>query len=229
MSATRKIPAIAAQTAPPEPRRQRGRPPIISNEQLLEVARQVFIEQGIRATSGEVAARAGVSEGTLFHRFKSKDALFREAMRFDPEQIPEPFQEIAERAGTGDLRETLVDLGTRMLAIGRIAMPVMMMSWSNPAGEFALDKLDQAGCRASGYRRAFFNLRDFFAREVEAGRLGSHTQPEAIARIFMGSLHHYCMAELVFAKEPVSSLTPKAYVEALVDLLLHGAEPRPAR
>ena len=43
---------------------------MISKERLLVVAREVFLELGIRATTLEVAMRAGVAEGTIFHRFK---------------------------------------------------------------------------------------------------------------------------------------------------------------
>ena len=65
--------------------RTRGRPPVISTERLLDVAREVFLELGIRATTSEVATRAGIAEGTIFHRFKSKEELFRAAMNFDPD------------------------------------------------------------------------------------------------------------------------------------------------
>lgn len=214
MNARRNAPAREACPA----RKLRGRPPVITSEHLLDIAREVFLERGIRATTAEVAERAGVSEGTIFHRFKSKDALFRAAMRFDPEQMPEPFANLP-RGGTGDLRATLLQVGNGMLAIGRTAIPMMMMSWSNPTGEFSFDKLME---RPQGYRKAFYKLRDFFAEEVAARRLAA--DPEALARIFMGSLHHFCMVELIFANEQAPRrLGPNAYVEALVDLIVQGA------
>lgn len=213
-------------------RKLRGRPPIISSEALLAIAREVFLERGIRATTAEVAERARVSEGTIFHRFKSKDALFRAAMQFDPDRIPEPLASLPE-GGRGDLRATLLDVGTRMLALGRVAVPMMMMSWSNPAGEYALDKLIT---RPHGYRKAFQKLRTFFAEEVSAGRL--RADPDALSRIFMGSLHHFCMTELFFSPEQQhqqqqqgapspggQSSGARAYVESLVDLLVRGASP----
>lgn len=216
-------PAPAPTPSPSAPK-LRGRPPVISSEHLLEIARAVFLERGIRATTAEVAERAGISEGTIFHRFKSKDALFRSAMRFDPEQMPEPFLMLPE-GGVGDLRATLIDLGTRMLAIGRVALPMMMMSWSNPAGDYSIDKLIN---RPHGYRRALQRLLSFFAAEVEAGRL--RADPEALARMFMGSLHHYCMTELIFSGEsPQKKLVPTTYVESLVDVMLNGASTGPAR
>lgn len=58
-----------------------SRPATIRDEDLLDAAREVFLERGILATTADVAARAGVSEGTLFKRFGSKTALFHQAVR----------------------------------------------------------------------------------------------------------------------------------------------------
>jgi hypothetical protein len=40
-----------------------ARPVTISDEQILDAARAVFTEKGPRATTAEIAERAGVSEG----------------------------------------------------------------------------------------------------------------------------------------------------------------------
>jgi len=46
-------------------------------EAILDVATQVFLEQGFAAASmSEIAARLGGSKGTLYNYFKSKDELF---------------------------------------------------------------------------------------------------------------------------------------------------------
>lgn len=59
--------------------RPRGRLP--SDEELLEVAFGVFERCGYaQARTDEIARLAGVSKGTLFHRFKSKEGLFFEAI-----------------------------------------------------------------------------------------------------------------------------------------------------
>ena len=98
---TRAGAGSAASRARPAPR-PRGRPPVISQERLLEIAREVFLELGFRATTAEVASRAGVAEGTIFLRFKSKAELFRAAMQFDPDQALAIVEELPTRAGAPD-------------------------------------------------------------------------------------------------------------------------------
>jgi AcrR family transcriptional regulator len=54
----------------------RRRDPAAKQAQLLAAARALFCERGYAATSSaQVAARAGVSEGLLFHHFGSKRGL----------------------------------------------------------------------------------------------------------------------------------------------------------
>ena len=54
----------------------RGRPPSITDEAILDAARAVFVEEGVGATTAKIAERAGISESVLFHRYKTKEALF---------------------------------------------------------------------------------------------------------------------------------------------------------
>lgn len=195
--------------------RARGRPPVISTERLLDVAREVFLELGIRATTAEVAARAGIAEGTIFHRFKSKEELFRAAMNLDPDAALVLAQELSGRAGERDLRETLVEFAERFMALGRVAMPVMMMSWSNPENMCGDDRTSE---RATRYRKVIHWVAGFFEHQVQTGRLGPF-EPEVMARMFVGSLHHYCMIELLVGAGS-ERLTYRQFAEHVVDVLL---------
>ena len=65
---------------------RRGRPPAIGRDELLSSALAVLRERGVaRLTTREVAARAGVSEGSIFYHFGDRQALltavFGEALR----------------------------------------------------------------------------------------------------------------------------------------------------
>ena len=97
-------------------------------------------------------------------------------------------------------------------------MPMMMMAWSNPCGDFGLDKISQ---RSDGYRKTFGNVRGFFERELAAHQLDHH-KAELLARIFMGSLHHYCTAELFLGTSEISP-SREDFTRGLVDVLLSAA------
>ena len=63
--------------SPKRERRKQQRP-----GELLEAALDLFVEKGFAATkSEEVAAKAGVSKGTLFLYFPSKEELFKAVVR----------------------------------------------------------------------------------------------------------------------------------------------------
>jgi len=195
--------------------RSRGRPPVISTERLLEVAREVFLELGIRATTSEVATRAGIAEGTIFHRFKSKEELFRAAMNFDPDAALTLVEELLARGGAGDLRQTLVDFAERFISFGRVAMPVMMMSWSNPESQMCAERTSE---RSSRYQRVLAALSSFFATAMAARRL-RQAEPEVMSRMLIGSLHHFCMTELFMGGQE-SRFTHREFAEQVVDVLL---------
>jgi AcrR family transcriptional regulator len=57
----------------------------ISDALILDSARAVFLEKGIRATTAEVARHAGIAEGSIFNRFHTKEELFRASMRLSIE------------------------------------------------------------------------------------------------------------------------------------------------
>ena len=64
-------------TAAKRERRKEARP-----GELIEAALELFVEKGFAATRvDEVAARAGVSKGTLFLYFSSKEELFKAVVR----------------------------------------------------------------------------------------------------------------------------------------------------
>ncbi|HCE94933.1 MAG: TetR family transcriptional regulator [Burkholderiales bacterium GWA2_64_37] len=76
-------------------RRKEARP-----GELLEAALDLFVEKGFAATRvDEVAARAGVSKGTLFLYFPSKEELFKAVVR---QNIAGRFVEWAQEVETFD-------------------------------------------------------------------------------------------------------------------------------
>jgi AcrR family transcriptional regulator len=66
--------------------------------QILDAALYVFAEKGFHAANvSDVAARAGVSQGTIYWYFESKDALLHELMDEIFQQMLRPYREVLKR------------------------------------------------------------------------------------------------------------------------------------
>lgn len=100
-----KSSTLVSEAAP----RRRTRRKAARPGELLEAALALFVEKGYAATRvEEVAARAGVSKGTLFLYFPSKEALFKAVVReYTSHHLHNAFREVAHYAGNSDdlLRE----------------------------------------------------------------------------------------------------------------------------
>ena len=84
-----------------EPRQRRARRKEARPGELLDAGLQLFVEKGFAATRvEEVAARAGVSKGTLFLYFPSKEDLFKAVVRENiAGRFPEWNEELALFSG----------------------------------------------------------------------------------------------------------------------------------
>ena len=90
-------------TMPQRQRRKETRP-----QELLDAALQLFVEKGFAATrSEEVARLAGVSKGTLYLYYPSKEELFKAVVRQNLSNLIAEGREMAA-AFVGDTSELLV-------------------------------------------------------------------------------------------------------------------------
>lgn len=179
------------------------------------------MEKGVAATTLDVATRAGCSEGSLFKRWKTKEALFRAAMEcgnVDGGLLAS----MPDRVGRGSVRDELVDFSLEAIAHLRKIVPLIMMSWSHRSPE---------GTGASEPPvplRVLRTLTGYFEAEMRLGRV-RRTDPEVVARTVMGALWHYAMLEVMFADQGMLPLPAETFVRGFVDLLLGGLEPAKPR
>ncbi|MBF4162656.1 TetR/AcrR family transcriptional regulator [Nocardioides acrostichi] len=86
-----------------------------NRDRIVEVAREVFREQGYDASLDLVAKQAGVGAGTLYRHFPTRDTLVDAIMQSWVDRV----QEAAEksRAHEGEDRERLLDWFERYVAL----------------------------------------------------------------------------------------------------------------
>lgn len=207
--------------APLRQRRKQARP-----QELLDAALELFVEKGFAATRAEeVAVRAGVSKGTLYLYFPSKEELLKEVVRQNL------VNQIAE--GVGIIRDAE---GSSSALLARI-----LRLWWDRVGE----------TRASGILklmmsevRNFPELAQFYIDEVTVPceRMLSELVQRGIDRgefrgVEVRHVVHALVGPLLFlvmhkhslgACAAAACLDPLPIIEAHIDLVLHGLEPRAA-
>ena len=147
-------------------RRRPGRP-TLSNEQLLDKALDLFLEQGFERTSIDaITAAAGMAKRTVYARYGDKLSLFRAALHRAIEEWIVPVERL-RAAETENLEESL-------LAIGRILVANIM----SPAGIRLLRitnaesaRMPEIGAYTSreGTERTIAYLAELFERRIGSG------------------------------------------------------------
>ncbi len=193
-----------------------GRKKTISDAELLEAARLVFVEKGIAASTREIARRAGISEGVLFQRFTTKEDLFFAAM------IP-PTTDLGDLLTNPSLppRERLEQVTLALTNYFRTTLPTFIPLISHPAfrfEEFARRHPD------SPMFRLRWQLVQYVATEQMAGRLGP-VSPAAAALLIWSTAHSIAFFEHLGAH---GGRFDPAILTATLDALWLGLGTRPA-
>ncbi len=83
-----------------------------SRDQILEAALELFSHRGFGATSvRDIASKAGVSTGNVYHHFPDKDALFRTLLDQYWKAIDDPDLPFNRALVTGTFPDNLEELG----------------------------------------------------------------------------------------------------------------------
>ena len=136
--------------------------------QVLEGARHVFLARGFDGASmGEIAKAAGVSKGTLYVYFDSKEALFEALTLAERSELAEALFSLDEE--DPDVRAVLRRLGTSFLDM--MVRPDHISSVRMVIG--ASDKFPRIGrfFYEAGPACGAARLQAYLDRQVDAGRL----------------------------------------------------------
>ncbi len=199
-----------------------ARPPKITNEAILIAARQVFLAQGVGASTVEIAEIAGISEASIFKRFGTKQALFLAAMGAE---TPKWVKELPAQIPTAAIKTELTDISTQMLDFYQVVLPrVMMMMTQN--------KMPHPPVVPPPPIRDAYLLAGFIDRAITAKHLRA-CDAMTIANIIVGSIVNYVISSnapkqlpspLPFPMPP--SIAPDRFIQELIETLWHGIAPQ---
>lgn len=136
--------------------------------QILDGARGMFLSRGFEGTSmQDVARAAGVSKGTLYVYFDSKEAMFEALVRQECGLLQDCVRQLA--SGSGTVQDELLAIARRILA--RLLQPEVLgaMRMTIGAGEKFPDLARQL--YGAGPMRMRTILAEYLQRRAEAGDL----------------------------------------------------------
>lgn len=195
-----------------------ARPTTISTERIVEVARRVFLEHGFGVSTAAIARELGISEGSIYKRFATKDRLFQAAMGLPSCDFADAWPDLA---GSGPPPETLVAIGRRLLTHFRELIPRTMMMHTQPCCS-PWESLRQSEDPPPVVVAR--NLTAYLERERALGALGEFDATIA-ARMFMATLHSRVFFELIGAAAAAPRTSDDAYLQGVVDTLFEGIGP----
>ncbi len=205
---------------PTRQRRKEARP-----QELLDAALDLFVEKGFAATrSEEVAQRAGVSKGTLYLYYPSKEELLKEVIRHNmAQEIAQGLDTVAQFGGTSAELLTLIyqqwweRIGeTRASGI----MKLMISEVRNfpEIAQFYADEVIQPTHEL---------LTRLLERGIERGEFRhidvAHTVHALVAPMLFLMLHKHSIG----ACGVCHSIDPRAVIAAHLDLVLNGLRAAP--
>jgi AcrR family transcriptional regulator len=184
-------------------------------EQILQAASSVFSHIGFHAANvSDVAKEAHVSQGTVYHYFKSKEELFMAV--FEAWETESFSREVrAVRGGSASAAERLRQLAE---AVGKSmeqtvdSFPASVEFWSHIHRNAAVQE---------GFQRIFADLRSTLANFVREGIVRGEfvsMDPNAVASLLIAV---YDGLVLQWLADP-QSVDWQVESTALVNLVLHG-------
>jgi AcrR family transcriptional regulator len=191
-----------------------GRHKTISDDEVLRIARDIFLAQGHTATTRDIATAAGISEAVLYQRFGSKDDLFFSAMH---PTGPDLEKLLGPRHPPDDahdyLRTVTVRIGEHFAAVIPLALRVLMHPSFDPA---TLARVQPRG--APGLQEG---LAERIASLARRQRIVAPAEA-VTARLLLSLAHDWALAG-VFAHRATPH-RPRE-LEEMVDVVWEGLRP----
>lgn len=189
----------------------------ISDDQILEAAREVFLEAGLSGTTAEIARRAEISEGTIFKRFATKEQLFLAAMAISS---PTWLRRVWSVNSEHTVRQNLHHICLELIAFFEEVIPKMMMVMCSHGGFskvlFGQDAPPLRAIKALGL---------YLEKEQRQGRLGP-CDTQILARMLISSCHHYAFMEQSGIQQYLP-MPREQYVQGVLDNLFGSLEVDP--
>jgi AcrR family transcriptional regulator len=190
-------------------------------KQILKAAVEVFAERGFHRTRvSDIARRAGVAYGLIYHYFDSKDAVLNAVFETNWSVFLKVLRDLRDAEAPRHALEKLrsvADLLLDALEVAPAIMQVVIQEVSRSDRFVEVQKLD-------AFREGFELVRGMIADGQARGELRGDIDPMVAAHAFFGALETVCTGVMLeqLAAGPEQAERTKRTVHAL---LLDGLRP----
>lgn len=180
----------------------------ITDEEILAVARSLFLKEGAKASTRTLAKLVGISEAVIFQRFSTKQALFFLAMVPPPAQLDAIF---CIQPGEKQVISNLESVSLQIVVYFREVMPIFLSLVSHPSFDMQtfLQRHIMPGMQIVN------RLIEYLNAESELGRINRDSVP-ATASILFSHLHNLALSESIGAHQAID--TERAISDAIAAL-----------
>ncbi len=169
----------------------------ITDEQILRAARKVFLEDGFTAPTSRIAQLAGVSEGSIFKRYSTKEALFFAALEIP--ELPEWHRLLKEEGDGADALATLRSAAIEMLTYFLEMFPRMITAIGSRVGSVHAHPFD--GMKEPPHARDRAVVEAFIRRQQAVGAMRTG-DAAAMAALLLGGIAHHAFVTYNFGTKP---------------------------
>ena len=192
-------------------------------QRILEAAIDVFSEKGFsRATTSEIAKRAGVAEGTIFRYFKIKKDILRGifiqmiSLAGEP-VIIEGVGKILLDTQIKDLREVLKSFIKDRLQLIESLYPMIKIIITEALYHEDIREAFFENVTSKGVE--IFNI--FHRQMVERGLIRKNVDALAMARSIMGNIFLFIVTRQFFPEQFNRKNTDEE-LDAVIDIIMYG-------
>ncbi len=185
----------------------------ISDDEIITIARTLFLKNGINASTRDIAKAVGISEAIIYQRFGTKEDFFFTAMELPKIELDSIF---CIQMGEGKVVDNLICISLRIVDYFREAMPIFLTLISHPSFDM------QTFCQKHNVPAMQLSnkLIKYLVEESKLGRV-SQNNLKAAVNLLLSHLHNIAFYEAIGA--------PKTNVDSdvadTISLIWNGLAP----
>ncbi len=161
----------------------------ITDDEILAVARSLFLKEGAKASTRTLTKTAGISEAVIFQRFRTKEDLFFAAMVPPEAQLESLFN---VQPGHKQVIANLKLVSLQIVTYFREVMPVFLSLISHPSFDMRtfLQRHTMPAMQISD------RLTTYLSAEADLGRIRKDNVATAAA-VLLSHLHNLALSETI--------------------------------